>query len=139
MIAQGVPNGMKLAMAGSSEIDVAGLQIGQTGLPVIQSTTGTLYLNRTSPGDVWIGNSSNPSGLQVKGTGTSTFAGPLTVNNTITATTVYANYQDVAEWVPSGGRLAPETGVIIDRAKKNEVMPSSHSYDTIVAVVVSQQ
>ena len=137
MIAQGVPNGMKLNMAGSSEIDVAGLQIGQTGLPVIQSTTGTLYLNRTSPGDVWIGNSSNPSGLQVKGTGMSTFAGPLTVTGAITATTVYANYQDVAEWVPAAEAMPAGTVVVISNDTNNTVTASTRSYDTGVAGVVS--
>src|SRR5258708_7392460 len=137
MIAQGVPNGMKLNMAGSSEIDVAGLQIGQTGLPVIQSTTGTLYLNRTSPGDVWIGSSSNPNGLQVKGTGMSPFAGPLTVTGTITATTVYANYQDVAEWVPAAESMPAGTVVVISNDTNNTVTASTRSYDTGVAGVVS--
>src|SRR5258708_836066 len=63
----------------------------------------------------------------------------LNVVGTITGGIVHATYTDVAEWVPSGGRLAPGTVVIIDRGKKNEVIPSSHSYDTSVAGVVSQQ
>src|SRR5260221_3029437 len=63
----------------------------------------------------------------------------LNVVGTITGGVVHATFTDVAEWVPSGGRLAPGTVVIIDRGKKNEVIPSSHAYDTSVAGVVSQQ
>lgn len=50
---------------------------------------------------------------------------------------IEAKYQDVAEWVSSGGQLAVGTVVIINPGQKNEVMPSSHAYDTSVAGVVS--
>jgi hypothetical protein len=69
-----------------------------------------------------------------------TINGALRVNGVITATQVIgAVYQDFAEWVPSGQELPPGTVVIINSSKKNEVMPSTRSYDTSVAGVVSEK
>jgi hypothetical protein len=50
-----------------------------------------------------------------------------------------AKYQDVAEWVPVAAKLTPGTVVIVSPDKKNEVMASTHAYDTAVAGVVSAQ
>jgi hypothetical protein len=62
----------------------------------------------------------------------------VTVNGNLTATgTVTSTYQDIAEWVPSGERLAPGTVVVVNRDRDNEVVPSARSYDTGVAGVVS--
>jgi hypothetical protein len=140
----GIPNGVLLDMAGNSEVHIGGLRIGQSSAPIIETMgaagVSALYLNYNSDNDVMIGNSSYARGLKVLSTGVSTFAGSVTVTGDITMTgNINAKYQDVAEWVPSGGRLAPGTVVSIDRAKKNEVIPSSHSYDTSVAGVVSEK
>jgi len=64
----------------------------------------------------------------------------MTVNGSITGTTVVnAVYQDVAEWVPATKHMEPGTVVVLNRTRKNEVMPSARAYDTAVAGVVSAQ
>jgi hypothetical protein len=50
-----------------------------------------------------------------------------------------AKYQDVAEWVPVATKLTAGTVVIVSPNKRNEVMASTHSYDTAIAGVVSAQ
>ena len=66
--------------------------------------------------------------------------GNIRASGSITGARVLgATYQDLAEWVPSGERLAPGTVVIINSALTNEVVPSSRAYDTAVAGVVSAQ
>lgn len=63
-----------------------------------------------------------------------------TINGTLTATRVIGSvYQDVAEWVPVTTRMEPGTVVVLNRSRKNEVMPSSEPYDSTVAGVVSAQ
>lgn len=64
----------------------------------------------------------------------------LEVNGTIKANSVIgAVYQDVAEWVPATTHMEPGTVVVLNRDRKNEVMPSAKAYDTAVAGVVSAQ
>ena len=65
--------------------------------------------------------------------------GNVNVTGTLTATTVYANYQDVAEWVPAAEEMAAGTVVIVSGTTKNTVVPSHGAYDTRVAGVVSAQ
>jgi hypothetical protein len=72
--------------------------------------------------------------LIVDTTGNATFAGNVSAGGVINA-----KYQDVAEWVPAGGALPSGTVVILNRAKTNEVTPSTTAYDTAVAGVVSDQ
>ena len=50
-----------------------------------------------------------------------------------------AKYQDVAEWVPVATKLTAGTVVIVSPNKRNEVMASTHAYDTAIAGVVSAQ
>jgi hypothetical protein len=59
------------------------------------------------------------------------------VNGTLTASTVYANYQDVAEWVPAAESLLAGTVVVLSDQVANTVTSSKRSYDTGVAGVVS--
>lgn len=69
-----------------------------------------------------------------------TFSNVLTINangDLKVQGNIEAKYQDVAEWVPAGGRLAPGTVVVLNREKRNEVTPSRTAYDTAVAGVVS--
>jgi hypothetical protein len=62
----------------------------------------------------------------------------LDVNGSVNVTgIIHAQYQDVAEWVPSGERLTPGTVVVIDGHGSNRVTPSTHAYDTAIAGVVS--
>ena len=117
--------GMKLNMTGNGEIDVAGLQLGNTAMPTINVPGGTLYLQNTA-GDVNIGS----------GTGISAH-GNLTVAGTVTAGTVYADYQDVAEWVPALESMPAGTVVVISADTNNTVTASTRAYDTGVAGVVS--
>jgi len=139
ILVNGLP-GVLLDMTANSEIHIANIQIGTATRPVIQTTaTGqSLYLNADFDNNVVIGSSTHAgSGLQVASTGTSTFAGPVNVSGTLTATTVYADYQDVAEWVPAAGSMPAGTVVVISGDTNNTVTASSHAYDTGVAGVVS--
>lgn len=132
-------SGVYLSMPASSEIHVANLQIGTLAIPVIQTTGGAagqspLYLNKDSDNEVIIGgnNTAHGHGLQVQSTGMSNFAGSVTVNGTI-----YANYQDVAEWVPAAQSMPPGTVVVLSDETANTVTASTRPYDTGVAGVVS--
>ncbi len=70
------------------------------------------------------------SALQVVG------SAHITVDLTVDGN-LAAKYQDLAEWVPVKGELSPGTVVVLNPEHDNEVMASSHSYDTSVAGVVS--
>ncbi len=141
MLVNGTP-GVLLDMTANSEIHVAGLRIGNAAVPVIDTMTGAagqspLRLNPTSDNDVLIGSSDHARGLKVQGTGPSTFAGSVTVTGSLTAGTVYATYQDVAEWVPAAEAMPAGTVVVISHDSNNTVTVSTRSYDTGVAGVVS--
>jgi hypothetical protein len=66
-------------------------------------------------------------------------AGNANFDGTVTGTTIYATYQDVAEWVPALVDMQPGTVVVLNPHAINEVMPSSQPYDTSVAGVVAAQ
>jgi hypothetical protein len=118
-------NSMKLNVTGNGEIDVAGIQIGHMASPVIQSAgSSSLYLNQTTGGSVVIGtDNAHPADLHVSGT--------------LSAATIYANYQDLAEWVPATGSLPAGTVVVLSDDIANTVKASIRAYDTGVAGVVS--
>lgn len=94
-------------------------------------TADRFLMTIQSNGNVGIGNINPAKTLDV--------AGDIYASGTISGGNVVAQYQDVAEWVPSGGTLSPGTVVIINPDKRNEVVPSSHAYDTAVAGVVSDK
>jgi hypothetical protein len=107
----------------AGEVDVSGLRIGASGLADITTPAAQqgqvkapLYL-QYSGGDVEIGSGNH---------------GNLTVHGT-----VYANYQDVAEWVPASELMPAGTVVVISDETNNTVTASTHAYDTAVAGVVS--
>lgn len=64
--------------------------------------------------------------------------GGISVSGDVTvAGNIAAKYQDVAEWVPATMPLLPGTVVVVDGDSPNRVAPSTHSYDTRVAGVIS--
>ena len=73
------------------------------------------------------------------GNGNYSFPGNLNVTGTITAGTIEAKYQDVAEWVPATHALPAGTVVTLNPAQSNQVTASSTAYDTRVAGVVSER
>lgn len=85
-----------------------------------------------SSGNVGIGMAGPNAKLDVAGNIHST--GDITADGAL-----YAKYQDVAEWVPATVDMQPGTVVVLNRARDNEVTPSSSAYDTAVAGVVSAQ
>lgn len=112
--------GSVLLDMGAGEIDVAGLVIGSSATTAINTPSGPGQLPlllQSSAGDVIIGNGTH---------------GNLTVHGT-----VYANYQDVAEWVPAAETMPAGTVVVVGEEDNNTVTASTHAYDTSVAGVVS--
>lgn len=117
----------------------AGLLIG-TGVrttmphpPIILATDGAERMRIEGDGNVIIGpaGSTGSSALNVVGAVHATGAITSDVG-------IYSIFQDVAEWVPVAESLAPGTVVVLNPARGREVMPSSSTYDTTVAGVVSE-
>jgi len=79
-------------------------------------------------------NASGGDAFVINRDGNATFGGNVTVSGNIGA-----KYQDVAEWVPARQQLIAGTVVTLDPLKSNQVIASTHSYDTRVAGVVSSQ
>lgn len=63
----------------------------------------------------------------------------ITFNGTVEGGIIHAQFQDIAEWVPTPTPLPPGTVVILDPDHVNQVIPSKTAYDTTVAGVVSTQ
>jgi hypothetical protein len=110
---------------------------GQIGLISSVGTNSTLAFWTASPSNVFA-ERMRVDGSGNVGIGTTAPTAKLDVNGNINVTgNIAAKYQDVAEWVPSTTTLNPGTVVVLNPAKTNEVMASSHAYDTAVAGVVS--
>lgn len=92
-------------------------------IATFENTSGIQMIVRGN-GNVGIGTTSPNNKLHV--------AGSITVDGNINA-----KYQDVAEWVDSSQELAPGTVVVLDSSKSNQVLASTHSYDSRVAGVIS--
>lgn len=97
-----------------------------------QWTTGTAGTINYSAGNVGVGTTTPTSKLHVAGNANIT--GDLIVGGSLAA-----KYQDIAEWVESPQELSPGTVVIVDASRLNQVIASTHGYDTRVAGVISLQ
>jgi hypothetical protein len=93
----------------------------------------------TQAGNVGIGTASPNSQYKLDVNGNTNVTGNFNASGTITGGTIVAKYQDVAEWVESSEQLPAATVVVLDETKSNQVVASSHAYDTRVAGVVSAQ
>jgi hypothetical protein len=129
---QNRPGLARLYLGNYNEWDSTRIEGGAGKLTVFVRNAGAAaapVLTILPTGNVGIGQTVPNAKLDVNGS--------LNVSGTATVALIHAQYQDVAEWVPSGQRLVPGTVVVIDRAKHNEVVASSHAYDTAIAGVVS--
>lgn len=102
---------------------------GATAAANVSQLTEAMRIDNA--GHVGIGKSNPNKALDV--------VGDIYASGNISGGTVFATYQDVAEWVPASGTLPPGTVVILNRTKTNEVTPSTRAYDTAVAGVVSEK
>ncbi len=129
---QNRPGFGRLYIGNYDEWDSTRLEGGAGKLTVFVRNAGaaaTAALTVMPTGNVGIGQTNPAAKLDVNGS--------LNVSGTGTFNLIHAQYQDVAEWVPSGERLAPGTVVVIDGTGSNRVTPSSRAYDTAIAGVVS--
>jgi hypothetical protein len=95
---------------------------------LFQNSSGGSLLYLKTNGSVGIGTNTPDSNYKLD------VVGDVRVSGNIAA-----KYQDMAEWVASGQKLAPGTVVVLDTEHSNQVMASTHAYDTKVAGVVSAQ
>jgi len=96
----------------------------------VAATTATEKMRIDGAGNVGIGITSPTVKLHV--------AGDATFTGTVIGGNIQAQYQDIAEWVPSSKNLASGTVVVLDPERSNSVLASSTPYDTRVAGVVTE-
>jgi hypothetical protein len=137
----------KLQVAGGTRIDGTsgrvylgtGAVAGSRGLEFIEENATTFSIRHHDPNVAWQNIVINPYAGKV-GIGTLTPTEALEVGGNIKASgTIFAKYQDLAEWVPSSEQLSAGTVVVLDTTKSNQVISSTISYDTRVAGVISAQ
>lgn len=117
---------------------------------VLQYHTGLNFAAHSSYGGIRFFNQAYPSPYNSQlvmsmtngnvGIGTANPSTKLHVEGDVLVSgNIAAKYQDVAEWVPVATEVSAGTVVVLNRAVRNEVMPSSTAYDTKVAGVVSER
>lgn len=130
-------SGVNLVEAGTVAGTIFNITPGARAGGLIFSTQSTGSPQATekvridSAGNVGIGTTSPTAKLHV--------IGDVTITGTLIGGNVQAQYQDIAEWVPSSSNLAAGTVVILDPERSNAVIASSTPYDTHVAGVVSEK
>jgi hypothetical protein len=101
---------------------------------------GQVHMIITTDGKVGIGYGAGKDAATTVPTEKLGVAGNIHATGNITADgTLFAKFQDIAEWVPSKSNLAAGTVVVLNPEHNNEVMASHSAYDTSVAGVVSTQ
>ena len=129
-------SGANLVEAGTVSGTILNITAGTRAGGLIFSTQSTAAATATekmridSAGNVGIGVTSPTVKLHV--------AGDATFTGTVIGGNIQAQYQDIAEWVPSSKNLVSGTVVVLDPERSNSVLPSSAPYDTRVAGVVSE-
>jgi uncharacterized ParB-like nuclease family protein len=139
--------GLLLGYDNSSVLGLIGSIASDSGLAFYTNSGGTdaERFRITNTGNVGIG-ITPADGYKLDVNGKTNVTGNLNVaagngglGNIVAEGTIFAKYQDVAEWVPSSEQLAAGTVVVLDSTKSNHVISSSQSYDTRVAGVISAQ
>jgi hypothetical protein len=103
------------------------------------ATNNVERMRIASSGTVGIGTSTPNSNYKLDVNGDTNVTGSFNASGTITGGTIVAKYQDMAEWVESSQYLPAGTVVVLDQTKSNQVIASTHAYDTRGAGVVSAQ
>lgn len=130
-------SGANLVEAGTVAGTILNIATGTRAGGLVFSTQSTAAavasekMRIDATGNVGIGTASPTVKLHV--------VGDATFTGTVTGVNIQANYQDIAEWVPSSKNLASGTVVVLDPERSNSVIASSAAYDTRVAGVVSEQ
>jgi hypothetical protein len=127
-LAVGGPGAQQQIELGAFSDGIMRLMTGRTGPAPFEIDASPILLG---VGSVGIGTPSPQAKLDVNG--------DIHASGSITGANVRAQYQDVAEWVPSTGLLQPGTVVVIDPHRENKVTSSSEPYQTSVAGVISRQ
>jgi hypothetical protein len=106
----------------------------------VQATTGYgVYQEGANDTNYFAGSVAIGAPLPAGSTKKMYVVGDVEFVGSVVGTNIRANYQDVAEWVPSADDLSPATVVVLDKRTGNTVKASTGSYDTSVAGVVSAQ
>ncbi|HYC61312.1 MAG TPA: hypothetical protein VEK79_17285 [Thermoanaerobaculia bacterium] len=115
----------------NSVVDGISFRRYPAGNTALNASTAANIMTLSGTGNVGIGVTAPQARLHV--------AGDARFTGTVRGANIQAHFQDVAEWVPATADLEPGTVVVLNTAKSNEVMASTHAYDTSVAGVVSSQ
>ena len=97
--------------------------------------TTDLYI--AGSGNIGVGTTEPTAKLHVVGDVALAGTGNITASGTVTAGSIVAKYQDIAEWVPARHTISAGTVVVLDTENSNHVVASLRAYDTRVAGVVS--